>query len=61
MSVALVTDPVCGMELEPSQAVAQSHYQGTVYYFCSRECKERFEAEPERYVGQGPLAPPLTI
>ncbi len=58
--MALVTDPVCGMEIEPSQAVAQSQYQGWVYYFCSRECKARFDADPERYVAKGPLAPSVS-
>jgi YHS domain-containing protein len=48
--MALVTDPVCGMQVESSQAPAQSQYQGQTYFFCSVECKEKFEAKPKDYV-----------
>ena len=30
-----------------------SVYAGNVYYFCSRECREVFEAAPNLYVGGG--------
>jgi len=43
-------DPVCGMTVEPSRAVAQREYKGTTYYFCARSCAERFVAEPERFL-----------
>ena len=45
-----VVDPVCGTELERTDAEAAADYRGTVYYFCSMACKERFIAAPERYV-----------
>ncbi|HEY8447959.1 MAG TPA: YHS domain-containing protein [Thermomicrobiales bacterium] len=45
-----VTDPVCGMEIDSSQAAAQSQYQGQTYYFCSQECKEKFDQNPQQYV-----------
>lgn len=48
--MATVTDPVCGMQVEQSQAAAQSQYQGKTYYFCSLECKQRFDANPKQYV-----------
>lgn len=54
----MVIDPVCGMPVNPSEAPAQSRYQGTTYYFCSRECKQRFDAQPERYVGTEQPMPP---
>ena len=28
-----------------------SVHDGAVYYFCSRECRERFEAAPHLYLG----------
>lgn len=45
-------DPVCGMDVNPRAAPAKSSYQGRMYYFCSPECKEAFEKEPQRYVTQ---------
>jgi YHS domain-containing protein len=45
-------DPVCGKTVRPDQA-KPSVYDGMVYYFCSRECRERFEAAPELYIGPG--------
>ncbi len=45
-----VTDPVCGMQLEPSKATAESNYQGRTYYFCSQEDKMKFDKDPQKYV-----------
>ncbi len=43
-------DPVCGKTVSTDNAKASVH-DGMVYYFCSRECREMFEAAPEQYVG----------
>lgn len=51
--MALVKDPVCGMEIESSQAPAQTIYEDRGYYFCSEECKETFVENPEEYAEQG--------
>jgi Cu+-exporting ATPase len=48
--MATVKDPVCGMEIESSQAPAQSEYNGTAYYFCSVECRALFEQNPGDYI-----------
>ncbi|HEY7029830.1 MAG TPA: YHS domain-containing protein [Thermomicrobiales bacterium] len=48
--MATMTDPVCGMQVDSSQAPAQSQYQGQIYYFCSVECKQKFEANPKKFV-----------
>jgi YHS domain-containing protein len=45
-------DPVCGKSLSTADA-KPSVVDGFVYYFCSRECREVFEAAPELYVGEG--------
>ncbi len=45
-------DPVCRMTVEPAKAAAQSTYKGQTYYFCAVGCKQRFDHEPERYLGQ---------
>jgi YHS domain-containing protein len=44
-----VTDPVCGMDIEDSDAVGRSEHEGTTYFFCSESCQEEFEANPEDY------------
>jgi len=46
----MVTDPVCGMEIDPKQAAGESEYSGKTYYFCSTGCKRAFDKEPEKYV-----------
>ena len=38
-----ITDPSCGMEVDPQTATEQSTYNGKTYYFCSRSCREKFE------------------
>ena len=48
------TDPVCGMEIS-TETAKPSFYDGLVYYFCSQECRETFEASPLKYLG-GDLA-----
>ncbi len=45
-------DPVCGKTVATDKA-KPSVFDGYVYYFCSRECREVFEAAPELYVGGG--------
>ncbi len=42
-------DPVCGMELTYETAQARSEYDGQTYYFCSLDCKETFDKDPEKY------------
>jgi Cu+-exporting ATPase len=39
----LVTDPICGMEIDPATAAGSSVYQGTTIYFCSTSCKSEFD------------------
>jgi Cu+-exporting ATPase len=45
-------DPVCGMEVTYETAQARSEYDGQTYYFCSLDCKEDFDKDPERYISQ---------
>jgi Cu+-exporting ATPase len=49
--MAMATDPVCSMEVDPQQAAGASECQGTTYYFCSAGCKRQFDKDPARYVG----------
>ena len=48
--MATVTDPVCGMQLDSSQAEAQTVYDGVAYFFCSEECRQTFLEDPEAFV-----------
>lgn len=45
-------DPVCKGEVNPVSAEAQSEYCGVTFYFCSQECKEKFDCDPERYLDE---------
>jgi YHS domain-containing protein len=49
--MTMVKDPVCGMEIDPKDAAATSDYEGTTYYFCAIGCKERFDADPAKFLG----------
>ena len=42
------TDPVCGMSVKTTTAKTAA-WQGRVYHFCSRTCREKFEATPATY------------
>jgi Cu+-exporting ATPase len=44
------TDPVCGMAVQVNEDTPSAPYQGRTYYFCSPRCRQKFEAEPTRYV-----------
>ncbi|MFP3045052.1 MAG: YHS domain-containing protein [Thermocladium sp.] len=44
-----IKDPVCGMDVDSSTQY-KSLFKGQVYYFCSRECKRKFDASPEKYL-----------
>jgi YHS domain-containing protein len=45
-------DPVCGMWIVPQAAVSERTFEGTRYLFCSTDCAQRFETDPQRYLSQ---------
>jgi YHS domain-containing protein len=47
--MAMVTDPVCGMRIDPDDAAATAEHQGKVYYFCAEACSDLFVADPAAY------------
>ncbi len=51
---ATATDPVCGMTVDPATARNHADHAGHRYFFCGARCKERFIAEPERFLGPAP-------
>ena len=44
-----VTDPVCGMSIDPASAAGTAEHEGKTYHFCSHNCAESFRADPARY------------
>jgi Cu+-exporting ATPase len=53
-------DPVCGMQVDPHSAKHHAEHAGRAYYFCSARCREKFLAEPVRYLDStaAEVAPP---
>jgi Cu+-exporting ATPase len=49
---ATVTDPVCGMKIDPATAAGSLAQGATTYYFCSTHCLQRFKADPRKFLGQ---------
>ena len=42
---AKVTDPVCGMQVDPATTPHHAEHAGVGYYFCSARCQAKFVAE----------------
>jgi Cu+-exporting ATPase len=45
-----VKDPVCGMMVDPHSAKHRHEHHGHTYYFCNPKCREKFIAEPGKYL-----------
>lgn len=48
----MVTDPVCGMSIDPNTAAAKRDYKGQTYYFCSQNCVDTFDADPDKVLNK---------
>lgn len=42
-------DPVCGMQVDEKKAKATSEHNGQKVYFCSDQCKQKFDQNPQQY------------
>ncbi|BAM05406.1 heavy metal translocating P-type ATPase [Phycisphaera mikurensis] len=51
------TDPVCGMTVEPPTRAGSVEHDGTTYHFCGTGCREKFEKDPDAYLGGRPAKP----
>jgi Cu+-exporting ATPase len=51
-------DPVCGMTVDPASARALTAFEGQTYYFCCPSCRQRFDADPLRYLRKAEAPPP---
>jgi len=47
-------DPVCGMGVDPATAKHHAEHGGETYYFCSLGCRNKFVADPAKYVEHAP-------
>ncbi len=45
-----VTDPVCGMTVDPATTPHRYQHQKRTYYFCSGNCQTKFAADPTQYL-----------
>ncbi|HEY2524892.1 MAG TPA: heavy metal translocating P-type ATPase [Candidatus Binataceae bacterium] len=45
-----MTDPVCGMKIDPATARHSHVFEGATYYFCCDGCRAKFAAEPAKYL-----------
>ncbi len=50
----IVRDPVCGMAVDMARSPHKAEHAGQTYHFCGNRCREKFIAEPLRY-----LMPPI--
>ncbi len=47
-----VRDPVCGMDVTSPSDERKFEYKGKTYFFCSSHCYQKFEKNPEEYLGK---------
>ena len=53
-----VIDPICGMEIIPSNSI-EHKYKGEKYYFCNPSCEAEFKRDPEKYKSFDNIDPKL--
>ncbi|MFJ7067804.1 heavy metal translocating P-type ATPase [Streptomyces sp. NPDC101115] len=51
---ATAVDPVCGMRVEPRTAPEHRDVRAGTLHFCSAQCAEAFDADPDRYTTRAP-------
>ena len=59
-----VTDPVCGMQVDPATTSHHAPHDGQDYHFCSARCRGRFMADPGKFLSpqsEPALAPAGTM
>jgi Cu+-exporting ATPase len=54
---AQVTDPVCGMTVDPATAAEQRSTSLATVYFCSAHCAATFDANPDDYTAAAATGP----
>ncbi|WP_410052042.1 heavy metal translocating P-type ATPase [Bradyrhizobium sp. SZCCHNRI3016] len=54
-----MTDPVCGMSVDPATSTHRFEHQGQTFHFCSAGCRTKFAADPAKYLAAA-VAPAAT-
>jgi Cu+-exporting ATPase len=54
---ASTTDPVCGMQVDLATTKHVAEHDGRTYGFCSGHCRDKFVADPARYLAPAVAAP----
>jgi len=50
-----VIDPVCGMDVMPTEAEIKATFGGETYYFCAEGCRKSFVDDPEKFLNPKPV------
>ena len=50
-----VTDPVCGMKVDPATSKHRHEHEGVTYHFCCGGCRAKFAADPAKYLSAQPV------
>ena len=51
---ATVKDPVCGMSVDPQKTPHRARFEDQDYFFCNPKCREKFIADPAKYLAPKP-------
>jgi Cu+-exporting ATPase len=54
---SLAKDAVCGMSVDPATAKHKAEHGGKMFFFCSAGCREKFAADPARFLAAPMQAP----
>ena len=54
-------DPVCGMTVVPPTAAGSHEHGGRTYHFCAVSCRQKFAADPERYLAARAAGAPAAM
>ena len=60
-TAAKVIDPVCGMQVDPLATAHHAVHADTEYHFCSARCRERFIADPSKYLSPSAATPAAPV
>jgi len=50
-----ITDPVCGMTVEPTMTESYTKVGGKTYFFCGEGCRKSFVNNSEKYICPEPF------
>jgi Cu+-exporting ATPase len=48
--MAIVKDPVCGMDVDTEKSQLSLEYEGQTYWFCGKGCLLEFKDDPAMYL-----------